>query len=84
MLKIIRKKDYELFKKESDSITQHNIYLKGQLEKKDIEIEKLKEKIDRLDVTLEEEKEKYKKYAKQMRVKTNESAKKWLNGYPDE
>jgi hypothetical protein len=84
MLKIIRKKDYELSKKESESIIQHNIYLKGQIEKKDLEIDNLKEKIEKLDVSLEEEKEKYKKYAKHMRVKTNETTKKWLNGYPDE
>lgn len=49
-----------------------------------MEIRAMESKIEELEEKLKEEGEKYKKYVKQMRQKTNESAKKWLNGYPDE
>lgn len=49
-----------------------------------MEVRAMETQIEKLEEKAKEEGEKYKKYVKQMRQKTNESAKKWLNGYPDE
>ena len=84
MLKIMRKKTYEdIMKRKKELMTSVETY--------ELEYEKMKkklnealEKIEMLSVVLEEEKDKYKTYMKQVRKQNTDSAKKWLNGYPDE
>lgn len=81
---MLKKDTYATMVSEAKARTHELIYTQSQLDKKEKEIEGLKEEIENLHLQLEEEKEKYKKYATHMRTKKNESAKKWLNGYPDE
>ena len=80
----MKKVVYETMVNDIKELTHDLIYSKSQLDKKDKEIQALKDEIVEWQQKIEEEKEKYKKYAKQVRTKNNEAAKKWLNGYPDE
>lgn len=81
---IVNTQFHEAFQKEYDEAKQRNRELLAYIEQLEDKIQDMHHQISALSKQVEEEKDKYKKYVKQMRQKNNETAKKWLNGYPDE
>lgn len=84
MPKIISNAKYNFLTDKLKEYQDHIEQLQTREARFEMEIRGLESQIEQLEEKLKEEGEKYKKYVKQMRQKKNESAKKWLNGYPDE
>jgi predicted nucleic acid-binding Zn-ribbon protein len=84
MPKFVKNSTYEKLLDDVNKESYEIVNLRRKLDESNRKLEGLEKEVNDLKVLLEEEKEKYQKYAKNLRAKKNEAAKKWLNGYPDE
>jgi predicted nucleic acid-binding Zn-ribbon protein len=84
MPKFVKNSTYEKLLDDVNKESYELVNLRLKLDESNRKLEALEKEVEDLKVLLEEEKEKYQKYAKNLRAKKNEAARKWLNGYPDE
>jgi predicted nucleic acid-binding Zn-ribbon protein len=84
MLRVVQKKKMEALTHEMAELKKVKKDQFNYIDLLEQKVQELHDTIIKLREELEEEKDKYKKYMKQIRKKSNEAAKKWLNGYPDE
>ena len=84
MLKILSSAKYEHLVSAHNKLSKEVSEAKQEANKLALQLELCQEQLVKTEEELEETKEKYKKYMKNQQKKTNQAAKKWLNGYPDE